>query len=349
MALFDAATEEMKKRRNQKKDGSIVKRMERLSALVEPTEVVYSPGGNIKKERHIDDLEDASSLIDGESPLPKQKQFRPRKRQALVEKDVNAPRLVRRKAEGDLPKKRVEPSFTIGLPPLPYLPSSSTGDSYILGSRYLPTEEDEGDFKPPLASASARKCKSPFQIFNDGSPGYATALPAGEGRNVFQSGRQPFLGVSRPQPSMLTAPWLPPHYQSALQYTNPYTSYRPLHREFQGFYDSTFEGSLPLADLPPDFRGTSTNPLSWRSPARESQGTLITPESPFGSSFGLFLGATQSDDPFMTTKNPLADALGHLEAAEDGSDVKERARSPAETVSDNGSGYRSATITAIHV
>lgn len=330
MDLFDAATEEMKRVRNQKKDGSVLRRMEKLAALVEPTEVVYSPGGNVKKARHIDDLEDASSLIDGESPLPKLKQPRARKRQPLAERDTNAPRLVKRKAKIDAPKAHTELSFAHTLPPLPYLPSSSTGDSIGLGSRYLPTEDDDDDFKPPLEVFAPRKRQVQFTILGDGSPNYGSNLSMEEGRNPLQAALPVYGNTSLQQVPKASASWLQPHYQSALQYTNPYTSYRPVAREYQGYYEAGIgnENVAPLADPPSSFRLASSNPLSWRSPVRPSTSSRLLPDSPFGNLFGLFAGGGQSDDPFVTANNPLAEALEHLEGDKEPVTVKERPRSP---------------------
>lgn len=53
MDLFDSATLDQKKKRNQRKDGSVVKRLERDSTVVEATEFVWSPLGNLKKSLAI--------------------------------------------------------------------------------------------------------------------------------------------------------------------------------------------------------------------------------------------------------------------------------------------------------
>lgn len=330
MDLFDAASDEMKKKRNQKKDGSVVRRMERLAALVEPTEVIFSPGGNIRKARHIDDLEDASSLIDGESPIPKVKQVRaPRKRHPLAEKDANIPRLVKRKVKGKGSKRDAGLSVSHGLPPLPYLPSSSTGDSHGLGSRYIPTEDDE-DFKPPIEAFASRRRSARFPIFHDASPGYGNHIPISDRRNPLQSGHQMSGGASYYDLPKASATWFHPQYQSALQYTNSYTAYRPVTRDFQGFYEMNTENVDPTADPTAGCRGPSTNPLSWKSPTRPILGTAIASDSPFGGFFGLFPCGTQSDDPFVTTKNPLAHALEHLEGQIDQVDVKQQSTPPTD-------------------
>ncbi|EHY52192.1 hypothetical protein HRR83_003245 [Exophiala dermatitidis] len=336
MDLFDAASDDMKRKRNQKKDGSVLRRMERLSALVEPREVVYSPGGHVKKARHIDDLEDDSSLIDGESPLPKIKPVRARKRQPLAEKDPNAPRLVRRKIKGLPAKKQADYPFMHGLPPLPYLPSSSTGDSYGLGTRFLATEEDEDGFKSNLSDMPSRQRPAQFTIFEDRSPGYTAASFVEDGRNHTQATNHLVLGRdSQTELPAVTAPWLQPEYQSTWQYTNPYTLYRHSHREHENIYDTmdVKEGDPPLTQSHPEFQGTCTNPLAWKSPDRGMMAPLLPSESPFSSFFGLFPGGMPPDDPFVTTKNPLAPALEHLGGEHDRQSMKVPQRPHADGMS----------------
>jgi hypothetical protein len=53
MDLFDSATPEMKRLRNQKKDVSKLAQMKALSSEITPTEIVYSIDGEFQKERDI--------------------------------------------------------------------------------------------------------------------------------------------------------------------------------------------------------------------------------------------------------------------------------------------------------
>ena len=108
MALYESATTEAAKRRNQKKDGSVVRQMKTASGLVERKEsvheldyeVTYNDNGNRvwigdwnkKRERDIDELDDTSSLIEGETPIPK-RAARGRKRKALGVISGNIPRM----------------------------------------------------------------------------------------------------------------------------------------------------------------------------------------------------------------------------------------------------------------
>jgi hypothetical protein len=53
MDLFDSATPELKRMRNQKKDGSILEQMMATSKEVEPAEISYHPNGEFRASRDI--------------------------------------------------------------------------------------------------------------------------------------------------------------------------------------------------------------------------------------------------------------------------------------------------------
>ena len=53
MDLFDAATPERKRRRNQKKETSVIERLERYALDVDPNELIFTPRGSLYKERPI--------------------------------------------------------------------------------------------------------------------------------------------------------------------------------------------------------------------------------------------------------------------------------------------------------
>jgi hypothetical protein len=61
MDLFDSATAEMKRMRNQKKDGTALEQMMQSSMEVEPTEWVFNADGQFRKARDI--FDDESSEI----------------------------------------------------------------------------------------------------------------------------------------------------------------------------------------------------------------------------------------------------------------------------------------------
>lgn len=90
MDIFDSATEQMRRKRNQKKDESILKMMEKTSLCVEPTELVFSPTGILRKQRVISGNIEDSSPLKGETPIPKRRATRPKR--ALSQVDSNVPR-----------------------------------------------------------------------------------------------------------------------------------------------------------------------------------------------------------------------------------------------------------------
>lgn len=73
MDIFDSATEQMRKKRNQRKDDSVLLQMKKTSDVVEPTEQVYSPGGTLQKERTISGNVEDWTPVKGESPFSQRK------------------------------------------------------------------------------------------------------------------------------------------------------------------------------------------------------------------------------------------------------------------------------------
>lgn len=67
MSLWDSATPEMQRKRNQKKAVSVVLNLERTSTQVEPFELIFDQAGEFRKKRNINDEPDSDdSLIKGE-------------------------------------------------------------------------------------------------------------------------------------------------------------------------------------------------------------------------------------------------------------------------------------------
>ena len=74
------------------------------------------------------------------------------------------------------------------------------------------------------------------------------------------------------------------------------------------------------------------NPLSWKSPVRPVIASGLSPtDSPLGSIFSILHGGLPSDDPFVSTKNPLAGALGRVEDKKQSGGDYEHYHSPANT------------------
>ncbi|KAJ6184762.1 hypothetical protein N7519_006063 [Penicillium mononematosum] len=98
MDIFDSATVQMRRRRNQKKDSGVLKTMEQTSLLVEPTEQVYSPRGTLLTEREITGNVEEYSPLKGETPIPKRGLARTRSTR-LSKADPNVPRAADRKRQ----------------------------------------------------------------------------------------------------------------------------------------------------------------------------------------------------------------------------------------------------------
>jgi hypothetical protein len=64
MDIFDSATPEMRRKRNQKKDHSVVEQLELNSQDVEATELIFTPRGSFKRQRRI-----SSSVFDDEEEI----------------------------------------------------------------------------------------------------------------------------------------------------------------------------------------------------------------------------------------------------------------------------------------
>ncbi|KAG9196283.1 hypothetical protein G6011_01404 [Alternaria panax] len=89
MDIFDSATPEMRRKRNQKKDSSVVEQLELNSQEVEATELIFTPLGTFKRQRRIscsESDEEDEIEIKAESPQPV------RRRPVLANLDANATR-----------------------------------------------------------------------------------------------------------------------------------------------------------------------------------------------------------------------------------------------------------------
>ncbi|KAF2266385.1 hypothetical protein CC78DRAFT_156138 [Lojkania enalia] len=137
MDLFDSATPEMRRKRNQKKDISVVEQLELNSQVVEPTELIFTPQGSFKRQRRIsssviDDEEEESSPIKAESPGPLLT------RPPLTELDVNTIRHTR---------QSVRPQLL----------------SYLTGTHY---RDERGSSSHSYADHAPRKRRG-FDVFQD--------------------------------------------------------------------------------------------------------------------------------------------------------------------------------------
>lgn len=303
MALFDAASPEEARRRNQKKDASVVKKMERLSHLVEPAEVTYSAAWSPRKNRHINDLDDASSLIDGESPMmlkPKPKA----KRKVLGSISGNVGRPSKRKSKAaSSPKKSLRQPRSTAEPELPKLPPlDHTRARYhsaysVCEDSEEAKDEDDRQFKAPY-SRQRSVFDDQVDVAEADSPFQRIALLQSYGR---PAPRFPFQ----------TPAWLRPASQNPLFLDTHYNDFGT---------DDAVEALQHASTNRPNDRVDvlghgHNNPLAWPSPrtAPCQHNTSLDPS--FGP-FSGFISGFGLPDPFTTTKNPLADPFNHF--SEDG-------------------------------
>ncbi|KAF3044690.1 hypothetical protein E8E12_009060 [Didymella heteroderae] len=116
MDIFDSATPEMRRKRNQKKDHSVVEQLELNSQDVEATELIFTPRGSFKRQRRI-----SSSVFDDEEEIEIKKES-PRpvfSRPALANMDPNVSRRPRQATHGGIHAPmfpfQSRPSFDFGI------------------------------------------------------------------------------------------------------------------------------------------------------------------------------------------------------------------------------------------
>lgn len=208
MYMFDAAPDEMKKKRNQRKDGSVLIKMQKVAAMVEPTETVHSATGEILTQRHIDELETASP-VPGE---PHVVDASPRPRRTRATKGTDNEKTFGRTQRGGRVQK---------LPPT----RKSRGRSTLHHTRpstprYAPTEDENMEFKLTVGYLGRIRKSSTLQVYQDLSSSNFGSDRSAEAQNPFFS--QP-MGSTTSTHGHLA--YLPTAYASEMTIVDPY---RPL-------------------------------------------------------------------------------------------------------------------------
>lgn len=169
MDIFDSATPAMKRKRNQKKDGSVLEQMMINSAEVEPTELIFTPEGKLKKQRLITGMVESSSPIKEESPKPKRRRSNPKK-PALAEINNNYQRLIKLN-KGAKPRHvvreiRVADIQQVSRDALAALNASSAMWAQNNNCPYMPTGEEGNEWKLTSGNLGPKNA-SGFTIFAD--------------------------------------------------------------------------------------------------------------------------------------------------------------------------------------
>ena len=134
MSIFDSASLEAQRLRNQKKDGTILEQMEYNSHVVEQMERIYWPDGSLKLKRLITGNVESSPP---KEPTPPPKRQRAKaKKTALTDISTNAPKLKRRAYKTANQSRRTHASDLCDIskralatldPPLPRFVNPRTG------------------------------------------------------------------------------------------------------------------------------------------------------------------------------------------------------------------------------
>jgi len=165
MGLFDAASRELQKKRNQKKDGSVLRRLEKLSEKVDPRETVHSAAGVVLKRRHMDDLEN-DSPVEGEFTIPPPTPRRRKSKQPRPIQQDKGTRKVRRRSE----RTRRHAGSPLANPS-----NLVTSDTEVTVPQHLsstPTQKRNNKFKLAVPKYGRRMKKGQFRIYEDSSPGF---------------------------------------------------------------------------------------------------------------------------------------------------------------------------------
>ncbi|KAL5361603.1 hypothetical protein BJX96DRAFT_176385 [Aspergillus floccosus] len=283
MDIFDSATEQMRRKRNQKKDESILKKMEKTSLCVEPTELVFSPTGVLRKQRVISGNVDDSSPLKGETPIQRRRTNRPKR--VLTQADSNILRARDRKWSQKRRKtglsRRDDSLSRSGLPfqELSHFgnaPHTDDVDEFVLAFR-------ENDFRP----------HSGLSIFRDHSDSRSSSM-----RDPFDR-HGPLLGDSNT---------MNPHHLQ--QDTNPLLSTARHALDVS----ANKENIEPLLNI-----GRTGPPFDWDSPLAMPlpNNMAYPPKCFFHDPPHIGLNPFERhDSPTSYSQNPLVGSFGKLSSEE---------------------------------
>lgn len=252
MDMFDAATADQRRKRNQKKDTSVVEQLEATSKAIEAMEHIYSPDGSFCRSRQISGLPDPddSPLPGEESPERPQKTQRAPRRKPLIEKDPNTAR----KPAGK-PQKRGRPA----------------SNKATTTTRSKAAEQTNGKSN---ASAPSRKRKKA----DDGEGEVTFERPAE--MNTLNSSFRPSMVHQGTEPG-LSAPTM-------FRPNEPTYTVSQAYYPYQGYYTNPFALEQPI--LPPwdyytqDTSSSLVNPLflgaeQTSADAEDDEQTVSMPDS----------------------------------------------------------------------
>ncbi|KAH6709119.1 hypothetical protein BKA61DRAFT_556473 [Leptodontidium sp. MPI-SDFR-AT-0119] len=174
MDLFDSATPEMKRMRNQRKDHTVLEDMIATSLASEPAEVSFHANGDFRGSRDIFGPLSAESSPVRSIPSPKKKKPR-QATKALSSLSTNAPRMRATRSKKAVaaavsPQKRQINSMQA--PPNYY-----AGNAPVLNPlaafdrRYIPSAEEDEEFRLTVGDMTKKRGFAIFQDIPEVSPG----------------------------------------------------------------------------------------------------------------------------------------------------------------------------------
>ena len=168
MSIFDSASLEAQRLRNQKKDSSILEQMEHNSGVVEQMERIYWPDGSLKQERLITGNVESSPL---KEPTPPPKRQRTKaKSTVLKDLSTNAPKQTRRrrKAPGQVHATQASDLRNISKTVLATLDSPPPRFVYPRTAHMGYDAANEEDLERRLTSGTVNNSRrEAFDVFND--------------------------------------------------------------------------------------------------------------------------------------------------------------------------------------
>lgn len=294
MALFDAAPEDLKRKRNQRKDGSVLQKLERNAANVQPTETVHSAVGTILKHRHMDHLED-DSPVEGEEvmvePTPKRRKTggQRNRRQASA---TNNPQPVKPR------RKRLSTPIKRSGSPIPktsrtHAPASSAEDEMV-------------ETKPrPRKFDRKKKKKAAFTIFEDSSPSLGV-------QSSHQEVSSAYIDTNTIQPHLVF------RRGSLLRdFTEPYDSSKVIKNPLQTAISAFNEVGAGKENYPGMFNGssfgqqfrTTTNPLFFHDGDRQHMDAAYFRENHSSRSLTTHANSFHVGNTFVPVRNPLMSSM----------------------------------------
>lgn len=298
MDIFDSATEQMKRKRNQKKDEGTLKMMEKTSMGVEPTELVFSPTGILRKQRVISGNVEDSSPLKGETPIPKKRATRPKR--ILSQVDPNAQRGPERKRARKTIKQDCDSSVGGVYQHDLYTPQRAIVQAASRLGGQMPVGNDMDEFAMALSDHDFQQ-HSKFAIFRD--------MSVSQDSKVENQGRV-LHGVTAPSQPFLSRRDIATHNDS---HSPHLAAHSPSLLEKGPRTVMDKENIEPLLNV----YGRVDPLVGWQSPAMKRSDRVLSPQYLFGDvQYSGYSPFECHESPMGYSFNPLASSLTRMATEE---------------------------------